>query len=209
MNLVGLYLLVGGYLLGSIPFGYLIGRSRGIDIRTKGSGNIGAANILRIIGKGPAAATLLLDAVKGLLPTILARQACLSPSGWWIITIGLAAIIGHTFSIFLKFKGGKGVATSFGVLIGLSPLTALFVLLVWLAIFAASRIVSFSSLAASLSLPPLLWYLANRQPAFLSFGVLIAVLVFLAHRKNIKRLLSGQEPKVNFHSKFKIISIWK
>ena len=199
MNLVGLYLLVGGYLLGSIPVGYLIGRSYGIDIRTKGSGNIGAANILRVIGKGPAAATLLLDAVKGFLPTILARQTYLLPPGW-IIAIGLAAIIGHTFSIFLKFKGGKGVATSLGVLIGLSPLTALFILLVWLAVFAASRIVSFASLAAALSLPPLLWYLANphRQPAFLAFGVLIAVLVFLAHRKNIKRLLSGQEPKVKW-----------
>lgn len=197
MNLVGLYLLVGGYLLGSIPFGYLIGRSYGFDIRTKGSGNIGAANILRVIGKGPAAVTLLLDAAKGLLPIILARQACLLPPGW-IIAIGLAAIIGHTFSIFLKFKGGKGVATSLGVLIGLSPLTALFVLLVWLAVFAASRIVSFASLTAALSLPPLLWYQANHQPAFLAFGVLMAVLVFLAHRKNIKRLLSGQEPKVKW-----------
>jgi glycerol-3-phosphate acyltransferase PlsY len=202
LNLVGLYLLVGGYLLGSIPVGYLIGRSYGIDIRTKGSGNIGAANILRVIGKGPAAITLLLDTVKGFLPTILARQVCLLPPGW-IIAIGLAAIIGHTFSIFLKFKGGKGVATSLGVLIGLSPLTALFALLVWLAVFAASRIVSFASLAAALSLPPLLWYLANRQPAFLAFGVLIAVLVFLAHRNNIKRLFSGQEPKVNFHSKLR------
>ena len=184
--------------MGSIPVGYLIGRSHGIDIRTKGSGNIGAANILRVIGKGPATATLLLDAVKGFLPTILARQACLLPAGWWIIAVGLAAIIGHTFSIFLKFKGGKGVATSLGVLIGLSPLTALFVLLVWLAVFAASRIVSFASLAAAVSLPPLLWYLANRQPAFLAFSVLIATLVFLAHRKNIKRLLSGQEPKVKW-----------
>ena len=195
MNLVGLYLLVGGYLLGSIPVGYLIGRSYGIDIRTKGSGNIGAANILRVIGKGPAAVTLLLDAVKGLLPTILARQTYLLPPGW-IIAVGLAAIIGHTFSIFLRFKGGKGVATSLGVLVGLSPLTAFFVLLVWLAVFAASRIVSFASLAAALFLPPLLWYLANRQPVFLAFGVLIAILVFLAHRKNIRRLLSGQEPKV-------------
>jgi len=197
LNLVGLYLLVGGYLLGSIPVGYLIGRFYGIDIRTKGSGNIGAANILRVIGKGPAATTLLLDTVKGFLPTILARQTCLLPPGW-IIAIGLAAIIGHTFSIFLKFKGGKGVATSLGVLIGLSPLTALFILLVWLAIFAASRIVSFASLAAALSLPPLLWYLTNRQPVFLSFGGLITVLVFLAHRKNIKRLFSGQEPKVRW-----------
>ena len=180
--------------MGSIPVGYLIGRSHGIDIRTKGSGNIGAANILRVIGKGPAAATLLLDAVKGFLPTILARQTCLLPPEW-IIAVGLAVIIGHTFSIFLKFKGGKGVATSLGVLIGLSPLAALFILLVWLAVFAASRIISFASLAAALSLPPLLWCLTNRQPIFLSFGVLIAVLVFLAHRKNIKRLLSGQEPK--------------
>jgi acyl phosphate:glycerol-3-phosphate acyltransferase len=198
LNLVGLYLLVGGYLLGSVPTGYLIGRSYGIDIRTKGSGNIGAANILRVIGKGPAAVTLLLDAAKGFLPAILARRVCHLPSGWIIIAIGLSAIIGHTFSIFLKFRGGKGVATSLGVLVGLSPLTALFVLLVWLTVFAASRIVSFASLAAAVSLPPLLWYLADRQPAFLAFGVLIAVLVFLAHRKNIKRLFSGQEPKVKW-----------
>ena len=190
-------MLFGGYLLGSIPFGYLIGRSYGVDIRTKGSGNIGAANILRVIGKKPAAVTLLLDAVKGFLPTVLVRQVFLLPSNW-VITVGLAAIIGHTFPVFLKFKGGKGVATSLGVLIGLSPLTAFFILLVWLAIFAASRIVSLASLAAALSLPPLLWHLANRQPAFLSFGVLITVLVFLAHRKNIKRLLSGQEPKVKW-----------
>jgi glycerol-3-phosphate acyltransferase PlsY len=197
LNLVGFYLLVGGYLLGSIPFGYLIGRSCGVDIRTKGSGNIGAANILRVIGKGPAAATLLLDAAKGFLPTILARQTCLLPPEW-IITVGLATIIGHTFSLFLKFKGGKGVATSLGVLIGLSPLTALFVLLVWLAVFAASRIISFASMAAALFLPLLLWYLADHRPVFLAFGVLLAVLVFMAHRKNIKRLLSGQEPKVKW-----------
>lgn len=183
--------------MGSTPVGYLIGRYYGLDIRTKGSGNIGAANILRVIGKGPAAATLLLDAVKGFLPTVLARHTFLLPPGW-IIAVGLATIIGHTFSIFLKFKGGKGVATSSGVLFGLSPLTAFFALLVWLVVFAASRIVSFASLAAALSLPPLLWYLANRQPVFLAFGVLIAVLIFLLHRKNIKRLLSGQEPKVKW-----------
>ena len=197
MNLIGLYLLVGGYLLGSLPVGYLIGRFYGIDIRAKGSGNIGAANILRVIGKGPALATLLLDTVKGFLPTILARQTCLLPPGW-IVAIGLATIIGHTFSVFLNFKGGKGVATSLGVLIGLSPLTALFVLLVWLVIFAASRIISLASMAAALSLPLLLWCLAGRQTVFLAFGVLIAALVFLAHRKNIRRLFSGQEPKVTW-----------
>ncbi|MCX5642863.1 MAG: glycerol-3-phosphate 1-O-acyltransferase PlsY [Candidatus Omnitrophica bacterium] len=197
MNLIGLYLLVGGYLLGSLPFGYLIGRSYGVDIRTKGSGNIGAANILRVIGKGPALATLLLDTVKGFLPTLLARQTCLLPPGW-IVAVGLSVIIGHTFSVFLNFKGGKGVATSLGVLIGLSPLTALFILLVWLAIFAVSRIISLASMAAALSLPPLLWCLAGRQPVFLAFGILITALVFLAHRKNIGRLFSGQEPKVTW-----------
>ena len=188
-------MLVGSYFLGSVPVGYLIGRLSGIDIRTKGSGNIGAANVLRVIGKGPAAATLFLDAVKGFLPVILARKIlALSPG--WIVAVGLAAIIGHTFSVFLRFKGGKGVATSLGVLLGLSPLTAFFVCVVWLAVFCAGRIVSLASLAAALSLPPLLWYLAGRQPVFLVFSSLITVLVFLAHRKNIKRLLSGQEPRV-------------
>jgi acyl phosphate:glycerol-3-phosphate acyltransferase len=195
LNPFGFYLLAFSYLLGSIPVGYLIGRLFGVDIRTKGSGNIGAANILRVIGKGPAVTTLFLDAGKGFLPVILARKVWFLPPVW-IIGVGLAAIIGHTFSLFLRFKGGKGVATSFGVLIGLSPLTALFAFVVWLAVFAAGRIISLSSLAAALSLPILLWYLAGRQPIFLVFGSLITVLVFAAHRKNIQRLFAGKEPKV-------------
>jgi len=188
-------LLAGSYFLAAVPFGYLIGRLYGVDVRRQGSGNIGAANILRTVGKIPAVLTLLLDAGKGFLPVFLARKFLgLDPA--WAVAAGLTAVFGHTFSCFLKFKGGKGVATSFGVLTGLSPLAALCVLVIWLVCFSATRIVSFSSLAAAFCLPFLLWFLAGRQKTYLVFGCLAAGLVFFAHRRNIRRLLSGAEPKI-------------
>ena len=189
------WLLAGSYLLGSIPVGYLVGRLFGLDVRQQGSGNIGATNVLRTIGKGPAAATLLLDIGKGFLPVILGRKILfLTPA--WTIAVGLTAVIGHTFPIFLRFKGGKGVATGFGVLIGLSPLTALYIFGVWLVVFAMSRIVSLSSLSAAVALPILIWHLTNQEVAYLGFSCLVTFLVFLTHRTNIRRLLSGKEPKI-------------
>ncbi|MFH0796472.1 MAG: glycerol-3-phosphate 1-O-acyltransferase PlsY [Candidatus Omnitrophota bacterium] len=197
MDLGAVWLLAGGYLLGSIPVGYLVGRLFGVDIRRQGSGNIGATNVLRTIGKGPAVATLILDIGKGFLPVILARRFFPLTPGW-TIAVGLTAVIGHTFSIFLRFKGGKGVATGFGVLTGFSPLTALYIFGIWLVVFAVSRIVSLASLSAAVALPILIWHLTGQEVAYLGFGCLVTFLVFVTHRTNIRRLLSGKEPKIQW-----------
>ncbi len=197
MNLAVFWLLAGSYLLGAIPFGYLIGRLWGVDVRKTGSGNIGATNVLRAVGKGPAAATLFLDSAKGFLPVFLARQVLGLPPHW-VIATGIAGVIGHSFPVFLGFKGGKGVATGFGVLIGINWVLALVLFLIFFAVLATSRIVSLSSLTAAAALPFLIWHLTSHSSQYLTFGLAITLFIFTLHRKNIKRLLSGKEPRVEW-----------
>ena len=181
-----------GYLLGSVPFGLLLTRAAGLgDIRAIGSGNIGATNVLRTGRKGLAAATLLLDGVKG-AGAVLAGAALAGPAGGALA--GLAAAIGHMFPLWLGFRGGKGVATGFGVLLAAAPLAGLASALVWLAVAAATRISSAGALAAAAAAPLLAWGLTGRLPALLALAV--GALIWWRHRANIARLLAGTEPRI-------------
>jgi acyl phosphate:glycerol-3-phosphate acyltransferase len=191
--------LLGGYLLGSIPSGYLAGRLRGIDIRTRGSGNLGATNVVRVLGWGLGIAVLLLDVAKGfgavaLLPHLTPYAA----SDWLRVGIGLAAVLGHTFTCFLRFKGGKGVATTYGVLLALAPMSTLAVFFVFLIVVAATRYVSLGSLVSALLFPVLIWAVGEggRTQAVLVLALVLALGVTWTHRSNLRRLLDGQEHKL-------------
>jgi glycerol-3-phosphate acyltransferase PlsY len=184
--------LFGGYLLGSIPFGLILTRMAGTqDIRTIGSGNIGATNVLRTGNRKLAAATLLLDALKG-TAAVLVFQALWGRDH--AIIAGLGAFLGHLFPVWLKFRGGKGVATFLGVLAGLVWPVALVFAGIWLAMAFLFRYSSLAALAASLATPALLWWLGWRQEAELF--ALLAVLLWIMHRANIGRLVSGTEGKI-------------
>jgi acyl phosphate:glycerol-3-phosphate acyltransferase len=183
-----------GYGLGSIPFGLLLTRWSGAgDIRRIGSGNIGATNVLRTGRKGLALATLLLDLAKGGLPTALGH-AWFGPDV--AVLAGAGAILGHCFPVWLGFKGGKGVATAAGVVLGLTPLVFLLVLLAFVAVVAATRWVSLASLAAAGLAPVAAWLLGHVQAAELY--LLVAAVVALKHRDNIRRLARGEESRVSF-----------
>lgn len=184
--------LVFGYLCGTIPFGLILTKSAGLgDIRSIGSGNIGATNVLRTGNKKVAALTLLFDALKGTIPTLL--------MGWLYgpqaaILAGLAAFFGHLFPMWLGFKGGKGVATTIGVLFGLFWPLGLVFIAVWLAMAFLFRISSLSALTASL-LSPAAAFALGRADLVLPTAIM-AVAVFVTHRANIKRILSGEEPRI-------------
>jgi glycerol-3-phosphate acyltransferase PlsY len=182
-----------GYLLGSIPFGLLLTRLSGLgDIRSIGSGNIGATNVLRTGRKGLAGATLVLDGLKGAAAVLIARA--------WLydqdtaLLAGLAAVLGHLFPVWLRFKGGKGVATGLGVLIATSWPIGLAACAVWLAVAGVARLSSLAALAAFASAPCVALVLEEFGVVKLSFT--IAVLVFVRHQANIRRLLAGTEPRI-------------
>jgi acyl phosphate:glycerol-3-phosphate acyltransferase len=181
-----------GYLLGSIPFGLMLTRAAGLgDIRRIGSGNIGATNVLRAGSKGLAAATLLLDGLKGAIAILLA--------GWLggdnaLLWAGIGAVLGHAFPIWLGFKGGKAVATSYGVLIAAAWPVGLIAGVVWLAVAAVARISSLAALISFALAPVLAAVLADQT--IVKLALLIAVLVFARHHENIRRLLAGTEPRI-------------
>jgi glycerol-3-phosphate acyltransferase PlsY len=183
------------YLCGSIPTGVLLTRRLGLDIRTIGSGNVGATNVARSAGKKVGLLTLLGDVAKGLIPVILVRYFDLGEVA--LACAAVAALLGHLFSPFLGFSGGKGVATGMGVLLGFAPMVVLLALLFFGVTFAASRIVSLASLVAAAATPLLLWWFAY-PPARTYAGVLIALLIIIRHHENIVRLLNGQEQKFSF-----------
>ena len=181
-----------GYLLGSIPFGLLITRAAGgPDVRTIGSGNIGATNVLRTGHKGLAAATLLCDALKGTAAVLLAAHYA-SPDA--ALAAALGAFLGHLFPVWLKFKGGKGVATYIGLLIGLYWPGALMFCGVWVVVAIASRYSSLAALTASALTPLALWLLG--QPPIAALFVALSALLWIMHRANIGRLLNGSEGKI-------------
>jgi glycerol-3-phosphate acyltransferase PlsY len=194
-NVSPLMLLAGlalGYLLGSIPFGLILTRMAGLgDIRAIGSGNIGATNVLRTGRKGLAAATVLLDALKGTAAVLLAARL-LGPEP--ALTAALGAFLGHTFPVWLGFRGGKGVATYIGVLIALDWRAALVFALVWLGMAAGSRYSSLSALVASAATPLALWWFGRGDAALLI--ALLTVILWLKHRPNIARLLAGTEGRI-------------
>ncbi|KQU89933.1 glycerol-3-phosphate acyltransferase [Mesorhizobium sp. Root695] len=183
--------LVFGYLLGSIPFGLLLTRAAGLgDVRKIGSGNIGATNVLRTGNKGLAAATLLLDALKGTAAVLISGHFAPDLAIW----AGLGAFLGHLFPVWLGFKGGKGVATYLGVLIGLAWQVALIFAVVWLVIAFLFRYSSLAALTAAVIVPIALYVLSTPQIAALF--VVMSIIVFIKHRENISRLLAGTEGKI-------------
>lgn len=184
--------LAFGYVMGSIPFGLILTRFAGTqDIRSIGSGNIGATNVLRTGRKGLAAATLLGDALKGTAAVVIMSALWGLP---YAMAAGLGAFLGHLFPIWLGFKGGKGVATYLGVLLGLVWPGALVFAIVWLATAWLTRYSSLSALIASAAIPPFLWFASHRPEAVLF--VLLTVLLWVMHRGNIARLLQGTEGKI-------------
>uniref|UniRef100_B8HRY4 Glycerol-3-phosphate acyltransferase n=1 Tax=Cyanothece sp. (strain PCC 7425 / ATCC 29141) TaxID=395961 RepID=B8HRY4_CYAP4 len=202
-------LLLGSYLLGSIPTGYLLGRwLKGIDIREYGSGSTGATNVLRTLGKGPGLLVLLVDVGKGALAIALIRWVCspnfvllppeiLSPDwiDWIVISGSLAAILGHSKPLWLSFKGGKSVATSLGILLALDWRIGLATLGVFGLVIALSRWVSLSSISAAIALPLLMLGFAQPLP-YLLFALVGSGYVIGRHRSNIQRLLAGTEPRL-------------
>ena len=181
-----------GYLLGAVPFGLVLTRLAGLgDIRTIGSGNIGATNVLRTGRKGLALATLLLDGGKGALAALLVRWLA---GGDAMLVAGFAAVLGHNFPVWLGFKGGKGVATTFGTLVAVAWPVGLAACVTWLAVAALFRISSLAALVALALAPAYAWGLAGPATALMALG--LAVLGFIRHRANIRRLLKGEEPRI-------------
>lgn len=185
------------YFIGSIPFGLIIGKIiKGIDIREYGSGNIGASNVLRILGPGPAFAALALDVAKGWGAVAICSSMGLSC--WLVVCGALLSVFGHTFSVFLKFKGGKGVATSLGVIIGLDPVIAATAFVLWLMIVGVTRYISVASIIASISVPlqMVFWHSRNVPAAFQILAGIAAAAIVIKHSSNMKRLLNGNESKI-------------
>ena len=188
-----LLLVLGAYLLGSVPFGLLIGWRRGVDLRQRGSRNIGATNVLRVVGKAEAAGTLLLDGLKGAAPVLAARA--LAAGDAWVAAAGLSAFLGHCFPVFLRFRGGKGVATGLGAVLAALPLVGLTAVLVWLLTALCFRYSSLAALVAAGSIPVATAAREGRGP-LLVFTVALAALIVVRHHENIRRLWRGEEQKI-------------
>ncbi len=180
-----------GYAAGAIPFGYLVGKARGVDIRAAGSGGTGATNALRILGPGAGAFVFALDVLKGLAPTLLANQLQLGEL--IALSAGIAAVLGHAFSPFLGFKGGKGIATGLGMLLGALPDVGLVCFGVFFLVMAASATVSLSSILAALAVIPLCYATHREWPVIAIIGAVAAFVVYL-HRSNLQRIAAGKEP---------------
>ena len=194
-NLLIILLTLLSYLLGSIPFGLLIAKTKGVDIRTQGSGNIGATNVLRCLGKPAGISCFVLDVLKGFVPAFCFLKMGLSnPSPDLGLLFGVAAILGHNFPVFLKFKGGKGVATSAGVLLGVAPLAVALGLLAWVLVFVTSGYVSLGSIIAALIVILTSWTAGYSFVTAVALTLLGALTIW-RHRTNIERLLAGNENK--------------
>ena len=180
------------YLLGSIPSGLLLGKAYGIDVRREGSGNIGATNLYRTVGRKVGVLTLVCDCLKGFIPVLLVKLSALPAdlAAW----VGLAAFCGHVFSVFLRFKGGKGVATALGVFLALSPWAVAIALGVFLALVFKWRYISLGSMVAAAAMPPAVFLLGCSR-AVLLVTAFVAVIVIVKHHENIKRLVGGTENK--------------
>lgn len=192
------------YLLGSIPSAVWVGKAfYGIDVREYGSGNAGATNTFRVLGKKAGVGVLALDVIKGFTAACLVNYIpAINPliyKTWFInvqLLFGLSAVVGHLFPVFAGFKGGKGIATLFGMLIAIHYISALACLFIFVFILFATRFVSLSSISAAIMFPiQLIWIFKRHEPLFIAFGICAALLVILTHRKNINRLLTGNENK--------------
>lgn len=188
------------YILGAIPFGVLAGKVRGIDIRAVGSGNSGATNVWRTLGPVAGITVFVLDVLKGLVAPLIAR-ALLDPQQHWGVALCAAmAIIGHTLSVFLRFRGGKGIATGLGAALGLMPVPALITWAVWSGVLLVTRMISAASIAACITLPLIAWWLGIPLP-YIAVITALALVALIKHIPNIQRIISGTEPKVKFGKK--------
>lgn len=180
------------YLIGSIPTGLLLGKAYGIDVRKEGSGNIGATNLYRTVGRKVGIITLLGDCLKGLLPVIIVKTSTLQPelAAW----VGLAAFCGHVFSVFLRFKGGKGVATALGVFLALAPLAVAISIGLFALLMFIWRYVSLGSILAAAAMPLTVFFLGGDR-TLITVTLVIALIIIIRHHENIRRLLSGKESK--------------
>ena len=205
MPIVG-YILTGliSYLLGSIPTGFLVAKSRGVDIRTVGSGNIGATNVLRILGKPAGIFVLLMDALKGwaavfvvarVMASIFYPAADSTAREWFSLCAAIFAILGHNYTCWLNFKGGKGIATSAGVLVALVPVPLLIILGVWIGVFAVSQYVSLASICAAFVLPFAAYFVGESKTIVIVTGCLAALAIY-KHKSNIQRLIQGEENRI-------------
>lgn len=197
--------IAAAFLCGSLPFGYWAGKLKGLDIRQHGSGNIGATNVIRVCGKGIGIPVFILDMIKGFVPVMMPRwfmqggEISTELFSATAVVCGLAAILGHMFTPWLGFKGGKGVATAAGVLLGIAPVAMLVALLAWMAFFFTTKYVSLASMIAAVAVPVTMAVQMSRSGAWdgvlLGFGILLAVLVVVRHRANIQRLMAGTESR--------------
>ncbi len=185
-------IVIAAYLLGSIPTGLLLGKALGVDIRTAGSGNIGATNVYRTLGKKIGIMTLAGDCLKGLIPVLAAKF--LGFHDGWIALTGLAAFLGHVFTIFLGFKGGKGVATALGVFLGVSPAAVPAALAIFLLVLWKWRYVSLASISAAAAMPVIVTLVEHRS-LITVMAIIIAAVVIQKHKENIDRLKAGTESK--------------
>ena len=194
--LLSLGMIIVGYFAGSIPFSFIVARARGVDLRKVGSGNVGGSNVWRNVGFGPFVLAAGGDLLKGTLPTLAAMQLDLPPLA--VVLTGIAAMIGHTFPVWLGFKGGKAVATAGGVILALSPLLLLIAFLVWAAVFGIGRMSSVASLTAGLvaAITATVFYFMGMLDLTYMIFVWIAIIgIFYLHRENIKRIIEGKENK--------------
>ena len=204
IRLIGLILV--SYLIGSFPTSYVMGKIlKGIDLREHGSGNLGATNVFRVVGKTAGIITLLIDAFKGFIPAFLFPRLIMTWAPELSLTLldvgvilGVAAILGHMFTLFMKFKGGKGVATSLGVFLALAPAPLLVTVVVCSAIMAATRYVSLGSISGALLLPILIIVLYPDSRLLIIFSLIIGGIIIARHKTNIKRLLQGSENKLRW-----------
>ena len=192
--------IVASYLLGAIPTSFLVARLvRGVDLRTVGSGNLGATNLYRVLGWHYAVPVGAFDLAKGAIPVLVFGP--LAGGGQWIpLGLGVAAVVGHVYSVFVRFRGGKGVATAAGVVLGLAPWGFLVALAVWAGTLKLSGYVSLGSILAAIVLPPAAWLLDPVRPGTLGCLVALAAFVVIAHRSNIRRLVAGTENRFGRHA---------
>lgn len=187
--------LIISYLLGSIPFGLLLGKLlKGIDIQEHGSHNIGASNTMRVLGKPIGIATLVLDIGKGWLAVKLAQWFFGIHVDWALVLIGLMAVMGHIFPIYLKFKGGKGVATTFGIFLAITPLATLYTMLAFVIVVAITRYMSVGSIVAAICFPIFI-YFNGMNRIYLTLAIVLGIFIIIRHISNIQRLIKGTENK--------------
>jgi acyl phosphate:glycerol-3-phosphate acyltransferase len=191
--MVAVLLVLCGYVLGSVPTGYLVGRAFGVDVRKVGSGNIGTANVLRSAGKSAAVLTLVGDMLKGLVPVLIARLS--TENDWIVAVVALAAVVGHCWPVFLRFKGGKAVATGAGTSIGLAPVVGLGLFAFWWVVVLLSRYTSLGAISVMV-VSPFVFFFTGQPLPYVLYTIVGGALVLWRHRENARALLKGTERKV-------------